>query len=546
MKFFKISLMMLAAGLVVASCNDIDEQEPEGGSITGSQLVETNSAVPSRVNATFSGMFTMMGQPNGTFNRTSARADDFGFIMAALSLDAEGADLVMADNTYNWFSAACELSSRDPQYANPYIRYTLPYRQIGVAQQIISSFPADTQDSTAICEMAQAHAMRAFDYLSLAPYFAGNYANHKDDPCVPLLNDGVDYTNNPRATVAEVYAQIISDLDYAIEHLGNYKRTDKSRIDQHVAYGLRARANLAMGNYAQAASDAENAMKGYTPATRSEVSTPGFNDISSHNWIWGIDITDDQLLGTNYSYCTSSSWLCALSGDGYAAATGNTPAINEMLFKLIPSTDIRKGWWLDGNKHSDNWANLTWGSATGDAIADLVTSDGNKIALSPYTNIKFGQKSGVGSTINNNDWPLMRVEEMILIEAEGLAKSGQEAKAREVLTNFVKTYRDPSYTIPSNRSLADEIWFQRRVELWGEGFFTSDARRLGKNIVRFHNNVESNFPDAHKFNISADDQWLNLRFPTDETENNHGIVNNTGGSLPESLQNPTLTDGVTD
>ena len=44
----------------------------------------------------------------------------------------------------------------------------------------------------------------------------------------------------------------------------------------------------------------------------------------------------------------------------------------------------------------------------------------------------------------------MRVEEMILIKAEGLAKSGQEATAKQVLEDFVRTYRDPSYTVPLN------------------------------------------------------------------------------------------------
>ena len=107
-----------------------------------------------------------------------------------------------------------------------------------------------------------------------------------------------------------------------------------------------------------------------------------------------------------------------------------------------------------------------------------------KEPLVAYANVKFGMKSGVGSSKNNNSWPLMRVEEMILIEAECLAQTGNEAKAKEVLANFVKTYRDPSYKIPASRSLLDEIWFQRRVELWGEGFYTADARRLGKNI--FH------------------------------------------------------------
>lgn len=164
-----------------------------------------------------------------------------------------------------------------------------------------------------------------------------------------------------------------------------------------------------------------------------------------------------------------------------------------------------------------------------------------------YTNVKFGCKDGIGSTTNINDWPLMRVEEMYLIKAEGLAKSNQVAQAKQVLSDFVKTYRDPAYDINSiTRSLEDEIWFQRRVELWGEGFFTIDAKRLGKNIVRFHDNKPSNVPDAFKFNIKYNDPWLNMRFPSTEMDNNLDIIDNVGGTQPEAGQNPELRDGVTD
>lgn len=546
MKLHKISVILLGA-LIVASCSDIDDQMPEGGALTKEQVRLTNEAIPARIDATFSGMFTMMGKPGAVFGLgANPRPDDFGFISASLSLDAEGADLGMADNGYNWFSTACELSSRHANYANPYARYTLPYRQIGVANQIISSYDPNTTDKDAINRIAQARAIRAFDYMSLAPYFSfAVYEKNKNDLCVPVLSDSVDMTNNPRATLEQVYAAVMEDLNYAVENLAGSKRTDKSRIDQNVAYGLRARANLAMGRFAEAAADAEKAMVGYTPATRAQVSVPAFYDISESNWIWGIDITDIQ--ANSFGYATSSSWLCAFSGDGYATATGNTPVINKLLYDKISATDVRKGWWLNADKHSPNWASLKWRDAVGDEIADLVIDDGSKVELEPYTSIKFGQKSGVGNTLNNNDWPLMRVEEMILIQAEGLARSGNESRAKEVLTNFVKTYRDPSYNIAvSGRTLLDEIWFQRRVELWGEGFYTSDAKRLGKNIVRFHGKGTSNFPDAFQFNIAADDGWLNLRFPQDEKDNNLGIVDNTGGTQPVPGQNENLRDGVTD
>lgn len=544
MKIHKISLLMLSA-LTLAACNDIDDVLPESGTITAEQLSETTSALPERLDATFAGMFTMMGQPYAVFGTSSERADDFGFISAAISQDYEGADMVSNDNGYNWFSTALELSSRNADYANPYMRYTLPYRQIGVANDIINAVDLSVASDETKAQVGQAYAIIAFDYLSLAPYFQFTYAIAKDEPCVPIIADSLDATNNPRATVAQVYELIISKLNTAIELLEGYVRSDKTEIDQQVAYGLRARAYLEMCEYEKAAEDAAKAMEGYTPASMSDVSVPTFCDLAEENWMWGIDITDDMV--SSYHYPTSPSWLCAFTGDGYGPYCDVVPCINKLLYDKIPSTDVRKGWWLDENSHSDNWASITWAGATGDEIASLIVEDSKLAEYGPYTNIKFALKSGAGSTINNNDWCLMRVEEMILLRAEALYKAGNTSAAQSAVETFVKTYRDPSYSFTAGgRDGLDEIWFQRRVELWGEGFFAADAKRLQKPIVRFHEGEDSNYPDAFMFNVAADDGWLNMRFTTSEMNTNFGIVDNTGGSIPVSGQNGELRDGVTD
>lgn len=551
--------MASAAVLSLTACNDLNEQEYEGNKyLSADQRLATNEVIPERVKATYDGMFNYIGKGGTSGLGKGQRPDDFGLVMALLAGDLEGADAAAGDNNYNWFSVCSDLSSRNANYANPYIRYVIPYKQMGVANQVISSYPADTQDKTAITYMASARTIRAYDYMMLAPYFQFGYEQAADQPCVPLLSDSVDATHNPRATVKQVYAVIMNDLNYAVEHL-DAERSNKQYINVDVALGLRARANLAMGKWADAAADAEKVISSgrYTPATREEVSVPGFDDATKgdgHAWIWAVlrteaDAQDNAGYGNSQS---PSAWNCAFSGNGYAAATGNTPVINQLLYDKIPATDVRKGWWINAQKHSPNWANLTWTNpstgkvAKGDQIADFTIKD-VKVALEPYTNIKFGMKNGVGNSVNMNDFPLMRIEEMYLIAAEGYAKSGNEAKAREILTNFVKTYRDPSYDINGRGlSLADEIWFQRRVELWGEGFFTVDAKRLGKPIVRFHQGKTTNFPTAYQFNVAADDGWLNMRFPQSEKNNNLSIVDNEGGSLPVSGQNGNLRDGVTD
>lgn len=536
---------ILSTAILLASCTGFDQLEPQGGTLLASQIKEANEYVPSRGNAPFNGMYTKLGAPVSTFGGgVDGRPDDFGFIMIAFSSDLEAADIVTANSGYNWFSACGSLNSRNPDYANPYIRYAAPYNEIAAANEIISTYPADSPESEIIYKLAQARAIRAYSYLNLAPYFQFGYQTAADQPCVPVVTEQtVEFTENPRASVGQVYELIMSDLNWAIEHLDGFVRQDKSRINRQVAYGLRARANLNMGNWAEAASDAAAAAEGYVPASIDEVSSPSFYSITEHNWIWGYDMTTDIAL-TN-PYATASSWIRSFSGDAYSAATQVYSCINNLLYDKISDTDVRKGWWVNADLESPLLENVTWNGVSGNEVASLEIEN-IKLPFLPYTNVKFGMNQ-IGGTNNDEDWPLMRVEEMILIQAEGLARSGSPDQGREILEKFVRTYRDPAYSADQGgRSLEDEIWYQRRVELWGEGFSNNDTRRLRKPLVRFHDAESSNFPAAFRFNMTADDGWWLMRFPTSETNTNLGIVNNTGGTRPVQDQYPELRDGVTD
>ena len=537
------AIYLLPLAIAATACSHMDELLPQGGIALSQQLQETNKIIPSRADASFNGMFTKLGAPGSTLGGT--RPDDYGFIMMSFSNDIEAADVVLANSGYNWFSACGLLTSRNADYANPYVRYAAPYNTIAAANEIITSYPDNPEDPAIRHKLAQARAMRAFAYLNLAPYFQFGYAAGAEDlPCVPIVTEKTtDFTNNPRASVKDVYSLIVSDLTYAIDNLEGYVRTDKARIDIQTAYGLRARAYLDMQEWASAAADAAKAAEGYTPASIAEVSNPSFMDINEHNWIWGYDMITD--IAISNPYATSSAWIRSFSGDGYSAGTQVYACINKLLYDKISPTDVRKGWWVNSSLESPLLANVTWDGVSGNDIAGLVI-DNVKQAFLPYTNVKFGMYS-VGGTNNDEDWPFMRVEEMILIQAEGLAKSGSEAQAKALLEDFVRTYRDPEYSADAGgRSLADEIWFQRRVELWGEGFSNSDTRRLTKPLVRFHGGAESNVPDAFRFNMAADDGWWLMRFTSSEKNTNLAIIDNTNGTQPVMDQNPGLRDGVTD
>ena len=78
----------------------------------------------------------------------------------------------------------------------------------------------------------------------------------------------------------------MSDLNTAADLLAGYDNgSNKDQIDETVVYGLRARANLLMQKWADAAKDAERAIAGCTPQTLAQVSTPTFNAATASSWL---------------------------------------------------------------------------------------------------------------------------------------------------------------------------------------------------------------------------------------------------------------------
>ena len=79
------------------------------------------------------------------------------------------------------------------------------------------------------------------------------------------------------------------------------------------------------------------------------------------------------------------------------------------------------------------------------------------------------------------DYVYMRAAEMYLIEAEALAHQGNGTAAAAALSKLMVN-RDPSWSASS--VTVEDVYQQRRIELWGEGFNGYDLKRLNKGIDR--------------------------------------------------------------
>lgn len=527
MKYLKI-LSLAFGAFMMGSCIDQLDTYPEGSTVTQDQKDEISEKDPSKLDADLQGMYSGFTSAWNTFGRSNNVHFDYAYPAIVLMLETSGMDMPSKVTGYNWFSDDVTFEDRIYTSRQTQMIWKRFYQSIMAANAVIKSVDPETEDVASMFYLGQAKAMRAFCYFQLAQAFQFTYADNKEKPCVPLITETSEGNNHPRQTVEKVYEQIVADLNAAVDMLkaakaAGLKRVDKAHIDYSVACGIRARVNLLMGNYQGAMDDAVAALSGFQPYSKSDVSVPAFNDATSSSWIWGLLYTTESS-AVKTGIVNWPSHMCSMSKNSYSS-TGVHRMINSNLWAQIPESDVRRGWWVDEELSSP--------------LSDELYVDGKTVAkaykFTPYTNVKFGAyKNDPGSSDNAQDFPMMRAEEMYLIYIEAMAMSGNASGAAEELQSFVNTYRDEDYVCNATtpEAVREAVWWQRRVELWGEGFALFDLLRLSKDIDR---RGQNNYEESVRYYIPTGDPNQIFRIPQSEIESNLGIDesdNNPSAELP--------------
>ena len=516
MKMNKIFYLAVASALTV-SCADLDTA-PQGNTVTADQKAEVAANDPSKVSASVTGITTMFS----VYQKSYTTHNDFGYASTMLFSDSRGTDLIGFDTGYNWFADALDLSDRSINGYSSEFAWFNSYNQIFAANAVVGQISAETDNPTLQFYLAQALSIRAFDYFNLIQLFQFTYKGNEDAPGVPLILDtnateaGVN--GIARNTVGEVYEQILKDLDLAIKLLTSSSeiRSDKRYVDLAVAYGLRARVNLVMQNWSAAASDAQAAIDNSdaTPLSFEGAKKPGFIKMTENNWMWGIFISETDRVVTS----AIVNWPSHMGSFNYGyASVGAWRMINPSLYEEINPSDARKGWFLDTNSKSNN-------------LSPQQQAYVNSKGIPAYAQVKFAPyKEELGTSTNANDIPLMRIEEMYLILAEAQAMSGNASQGKTTLETFVKTYRDPQYSCEgsSDKEIQDEVWIQRRIELWGEGLSYFDLLRLRKGIDRASTKFTSIDEKLKNYNYRIVDTVEGERAAIQTVKNGNGSVTGT-------------------
>jgi hypothetical protein len=159
-------------------------------------------------------------------------------------------------------------------------------------------------------------------------------------------------------------------------------------------------------------------------------------------------------------------------------------------------------------------------AASDDLIATFETGDVRRTLWEPGPGGSFtGRKWRGEKGVFLENIPIIRYSEVLLIAAEGKARSANEAGARINLTTL-RTNRGLASVADdvTGQALINLILKERRLELCLEGHRYFDLKRLGLNITK----------PAPRPVVQASDFRIIARLPVGEVQLNPNLVQNPG------------------
>lgn len=304
----------------------------------------------------------------------------------------------------------------------------------------------------------EARFLRALSYYSLLQLYAKPFTmNNGANPGVPLrltANTGSGDYSLARSTVAEVYTQILEDLNYAEQNLPltySSANLNTTRAHRNTAIAIKTRVFLSMGRYTDVITEANKIVSAAAPFTAtSGVAHALQPDVTA---IYKTYNTTESILSMPFASNEAPGTQNQL-GYYYGPASFNG---GNGEYSLSPTGIISNAGW----KATDARRTL------------IITASGKQYsskyaAAAPFT-----------------DWaPVIRYAEVLLNLAEARVRSANTVDAQAIaLLNAVRKRSDPSTTFAAgdfanSTALADAILIERRIELLAEGLAGTDLTRL--------------------------------------------------------------------
>lgn len=361
----------------------------------------------------------------------------------------------------------------------------------------------------------EAYFLRAFYYHDLVKvygYEPGREVNGWDEGVIlrtqaaETLSDAEDPAFNTRVTNTEIYARINADLDSAIALLpftppsNSFGGNGVGNVRAHVAAAkaLKARVLLYEGEYAAAAAMSQSA--------QADVANNGLAEFIG-------DEADDPTILESWTatpYHPESIFSFSIGADNWGAADEG----NNSLISL--TTNIEPESYQYILVASPELVALITDDDTRSALYEPVTDQGSD----NFTCLKWaGSLAQEGTEI-----PVIRYPELLLIEAEALARLGGNDAAARAALNELRTARGLTASSFSGPTLIRQIMEERRREFAFEGHRWFDLKRNGEDIPKSEAGQAAGAP----LSLSYDDPRILAPIPQSQIDLKDGLEQNPG------------------
>lgn len=520
---FRAAALLTASTLTLTGC--LEEALPHGGTVTIEQVQNVSTAAENQLS----------GIPAYFNSRTfSSRYDfDFGIGTMIHIRDVMTQDVVRTDHDYAQWSVYATPNYFEREYLLCQLPWNYQTGGVSTCNTVLRSINPNSATDIQKGYYAAACAFRAMYYIDMMGEYEwmpsditpnGVSPEGKDIKglTVPIITDQSDEKqarNNPRATREQMAEFILSDLKKAEEWIPFFNDNAKNMPHLDVIYGLYARLYLWLEDYpnaekyARMAIDAPHNNVAIVNETEATNITTGFNNAAAGHWMLAAIQTKESVLGNIRSW---AAFLCNDAEWGYTQF--DMVMIDASMYNRMSDTD---------------WRKKMYKAPAGHALAGQQLWVNPKVGakMRTYASTKFRPGNGVGNDHTSGnvvDIPLMRIEEMYFIEAEAAAHQ-DKARGIQLVEKFMKENRDPNYSAAQALNIVDEIVFQKRVELWGEGRTFFDVKRLNMPVTRGYKGT--NQPAADRINTQGRPNWMSWQIVRSEEDANAGL---RGYNNPES------------
>lgn len=338
------------------------------------------------------------------------------------------------------------------------------------AKFVAPIFPADYATKTALNYKAEARFLRALSYYSLLQLYARPYVDgNGSKPGLPLrLLGETNSLNNDlaRSSVAEVYTQILADLDFAEQNLPLAYTADAlnvtpaalnvSRAHRNTAIALKTRVYLTMGKYDDVIREANKIVPTAAPFA---AATGVRNSLSAS--VAAVFSTPPQ---TNNENILNLPFTAQ-----------NAPGTQNQLAYYFSPGPVGNGEYGLNTGAGSIFSNPAW-AATDARRTSFVVQSGTEY---------FMRKYSTGSPYTDSA-PVIRYAEVLLSLAEARFRTAGATDAQALaLLNAVRTRSNPAgaYTAFATPAAAvDAVLLERRIEFLAEGIRNIDIMRLNATI----------------------------------------------------------------